>query len=111
MRSTDSKSKRDLSVFRDEDDNLIGAGGWLVALRPSAGIKLLLVAKEGPFRRHLLEALEGRGHAAIAVEGGTEAIAAGARQRFAVALLLIGPQGAPALMARLRELDPDLEVV
>src|SRR5581483_2252752 len=97
--------------YRDEDDNLLGAGGWLAATRPRQGVQLLLVAKEGSFQKLLIEALEQRGHTVRAAGDGRAAIDIGCRERFDVCLLLVGPEGTPALMQRLRDLDPDLEVV
>lgn len=100
-----------MTTFRDEDDNLIAAGGWIAALRPRAPINVLLLAKEPSFRKLLGDALDQRGHLLHAVADPAEAIARVTHSRFDVALLLLPPTGAAPLQLQIRELDPDLEVV
>lgn len=84
---------------------------WRLALRPRRGVHLLLVARDGAFRRLLCEALQGRGHSISVAGDAHEAAALASARRYEVALLLLPPQGAPQLLGRLRDLDADLEVV
>ncbi len=99
------------TAFRDQDDNQMSFGGWLLPVRAHGSVRLLLVSRDSSFRQLFMEALMQRGHQVTAAGETAEAVQSCRHERFDVALLLTQAQGTPVLMQHLRELDVDLEVV
>ncbi|MCS6915869.1 MAG: hybrid sensor histidine kinase/response regulator [Myxococcota bacterium] len=85
--------------------------GWLLAFAPPRGVRVLLVAKDSAFRRLVVETLTQRRHQVCTGADIHEAMALGREHRFEVALVLLPAQGVAELLHRLRDLDPDMEVV
>ena len=79
----------------------------------TAGVRLLLVDDDAPFRKALARALERRHHQVITAGSSTEALERNARHEFDVALLDFRMPGLDgiALMQELKRANPDLEVV